>query len=154
MMKKTITTTTLIILMTVLQAFAHSDQEIGPNGGRILELSKDQTIHGEVTLTNGQFYVALLGKDMKLMEIKDQTLVVSGGARTKPEKPKIEIIGNHFVFSALKGDTYLLVFQFKQNKSSKQIIARFEYDSAICGSCKKGEWLCDCGAKTKPDPKK
>ncbi len=150
-MKKTWFTTAAILLFTITLALAHSDHELGPNGGRILEFSKDQSLHGEVTLTNNVFHVALLDKDMKPIALKDQSLTVTGGSRSNPEKPKVEKKGNYFVFPALKGNTYLLVFQFKETPSAKTVTARFEYDAAKCGACSKPEWLCDCGLKENAD---
>lgn len=153
-MKKLLGTIAAALMLTSLPAFAHSDKEIGPNGGRIVEFSTNQTLHGEVTLTNGTFFVALLDKNMKPLPIKEESLAVTGGSRTNPESPKVEKRDNLFAFRALKGDSYLLVLQFKDSPSAKPIIARFEYDSSICGGCKKGEWLCDCHLKTKKDEKK
>jgi hypothetical protein len=137
------------LMLAITPALAHSDHELGPNGGRILEFSKDQSLHGEVTLTNGMFRVAVLDKNMKPVALTDQSLVVTGGSRSKPEKPKIERQGDRFVFPALTGDSYLLVFQFKENSKAKTITARFEYDASVCGGCQRAEWLCDCGKKTK-----
>ena len=137
------------LMLTLTQASGHSDNEFGPNGGRILEFSKDQSLHGEVTLTNGMFHVAVLDKNMKPIALTDQSLTVTGGNRNKPEKPKVQKKGAHFVFPALKGDSYLLVLQFRERPSARPIIARFEFDSAKCGGCHKGEWLCDCGTKEK-----
>src|SRR5688572_18992051 len=57
------------LMLTLTSAFGHSDNESGPNGGRILEFSKNQSLHGEVTLTNGMFHVAVLDKNMKRSEI-------------------------------------------------------------------------------------
>lgn len=142
------------LLLTALQSFAHSDKELGPNRGRILEFSTDQSLHGELTLTNGTFFVALLDKDMKPLPITDQSLSVTGGSRSNPETPKVENRGNHFTFPALKGDSYLLVFQFKNASAAKPVIARVEYDSAICPTCKQGEWLCDCHLTSKKNSKK
>ena len=153
-MKKLLMALSAILLLNMTQAFAHSDHELGPNGGRILEFSKNQSIHGEVTLTNGMFHVAILDKDMKPMELKDQTLTVTGGPRNAPQKPKVEKQGQQFGFPELKGDNYLLVFQFKENTKAKPITARFEYYAAKCGTCKKGEWLCDCGLKAKAQKEK
>lgn len=141
-------------LLTAIQALAHSDKEVGPSGGRILEFSTNQTLHGEVTLTNGIFYVALLDKNMKPVPLAEQSLAVTGGSRSNPETPKVEKRAHHFTFPALKGDSYLLVFQYKDNLLAKPITARFEFDSAICSGCKKGEWLCDCHLKAKEADKK
>jgi len=38
---------TLLALISTL-TFAHEGVERGPNGGRILEFSKNETMHGEV----------------------------------------------------------------------------------------------------------
>lgn len=139
------------MLVASVSTFAHSDKEIGPHGGRILEFSTNQTLHGEVTLTNGTFHVAVLDKEMKPLPLKEQSLVVTGGTRSNPEKPKVEKRGNHFTFPALKGDSYMLVFQFQEDAAAKPIIARFEFDKATCPTCKKGEWLCDCHLKKAAD---
>ena len=148
-MKKLLITLTLGFWISMVQAFAHSENEIGPHGGRILEFSKNQSVHGEVVLTNGVFQVVLLDKDMKPMPLKEQSLVVTGGSRSDPQKPKIEKTADRFVFPKLAGETYLLVFQFKENSSAKAVTARFQYDAAKCGKCAKEEWLCDCGLKAK-----
>lgn len=148
-MRKFLTTLVGALLLTTLQTFAHSEKEFGPNGGLVLDFSTDQSLHGELTLTNGTFFVALLDKNLKPVPIKEQTLTVTGGKRSIPENPKVEQRGNHFAFPALKGDSYLLVLQLKDSTSAKPIIARVEYDSAICSGCKKGEWLCDCHLKAK-----
>ncbi len=44
--------TKLILLVSFITslAFAHEGVELGPNGGRILEFSKNETMHGEVTV--------------------------------------------------------------------------------------------------------
>ncbi|MBN9688668.1 MAG: hypothetical protein J0M24_00390 [Verrucomicrobia bacterium] len=152
-------TTLLSLLGTValaLSALAHGDVQLGPNGGRILELSKNETMHGEVTLVNGVFHVALLDRDMKPVELKEQSLAVTGGDRSNPKKPKVEKQGNHFVFPALQGDEYPLAFQFKESPSAKVVIARMTYDATTCSACKKPEWVCACAAKEneKPSDKK
>ena len=146
-MRKLITGFVVVLLLGSGQIFGHSDKEIGPDGGRILEFSTNQTVHGEVTLTNGTFFVAVLDKEMRRLPLKEQSLVVTGGTRSNPEKPKVEKSGDHFTFPALKGDSYMLVFQFKEEPTARPIIARFEFDKATCPTCKKGEWLCDCHLK-------
>ncbi len=146
-MKTTLLTLIAALSLGVSSAFGHGGVELGPNGGRILEFSTNETLHGEVTLKDGKFHVAILDKDMKPVALKDQTLVVTGGDRANPEKPKVQKSGNHFVFPALKGDSYLLVLQFKEKPSAKAVTARFEYDATICSACKNPEWLCKCSAE-------
>ena len=146
-MNTSLLTIAAALLLSVISTFAHGDVELGPNGGRILEFSTNETLHGEVTLKDGKFHVAVLDKEMKPVALKEQVLVVTGGDRSNPEKPKVEKSGDHFVFPALKGDSYLLVVQFKEKPSTKFITARFEYDATICSACKNAEWLCKCGDK-------
>jgi hypothetical protein len=58
-------------------ALAHGGVEIGPNGGRILEFSKKRTMHGEVTVKDGKFLIALLDKDKKPGRLGDQVLTAT-----------------------------------------------------------------------------
>lgn len=135
------------LMLMVTPAFAHSDNDIGPNGGRLLELGKNKSVHAEVTLTNGMFHVALLDKNLKPIALTEESLTVTGGSRNNPEKPKVEKKGNEFVFPAMKGDSYVVALQFKERPSAKAVTARFEFEDSVCGSCKKQEWLCACGKK-------
>lgn len=144
-MKTSLLTLVAALWLGASSVFAHGDVELGPNGGRIVEFSTNETLHGEVTLKDGKFHVALLDKAMKPVELKDQTLTVTGGDRSAPQRPKVEKAGNHFVFPALTGDSYLLVLAFKDSPSAKPVTARFEYDASICSACKSAEWLCKCG---------
>jgi hypothetical protein len=146
-MKTSLLTLAAMLLLGITRTLGHGGVELGPNGGRIVEFSKNETLHGEVTLTNGQFHVSILDKEMKPVAVTEQSLVVTGGDRAKPEKPKVEVQGGRFVFSALKGDDYLLVLQFRENPASKAITARIEFDAAICSACKNPEWLCKCSSE-------
>lgn len=146
-MKASLLTLATVLLLGVTRAHAHGGVALGPNGGRLLEFSENETLHGEVTLTNGFFHVALLDKALKPVELKEQSLTVTGGDRQKPQKPEVRKEGNHFVFPALKGDEYLLVLQFKEKPSARAVTARFGFDAATCSACKHPEWLCKCAAE-------
>lgn len=143
-MKTSLLTLAAVLLLGVTRAFAHGGVELGPNGGRLLEFSENETLHGEVTLTNGVFHVALLNKEMKPVELKEQSLTVTGGDRQKPEKPVVTRQGDHFTFPALKGDDYLLVLRFKATPQARAVTARLEFDAATCSACTSPEWLCKC----------
>ncbi len=143
-MKKSCMILFAVLWLGVVRALGHGGVELGPNGGRLIEFSKDESLHGEVTLKDGRFHVALLDKALKLVALAEQSLVVTGGSRSKPEKPKVEREGNHFVFQAPKGESYLLAFQFKDGPKAKAVTARIEYDAAICSGCQNAEWLCKC----------
>lgn len=137
---------TTFLLPGLSRALGHGGVELGPNGGRIVEFSRNESLHGEVLLKDGKFSVGLLDKDMKPIEVKDQSLTVYGGDRNKPEKPTVTRENGRFVFPALKGDTYELVLRFKPGPGAAVVTARFTFDATPCGSCKQPEWLCKCPA--------
>jgi len=145
-MKKQLLTLLSSLALTAA-ALAHGDVELGPNGGRILEFSKNETTHGEVTAKDGKFHIAVLDKEMKPVALAEQTLTASGGPTGKAEKLTVEKVGDHFVVPMLKGDNYWMIFQFRPTPAAKPVTARMQYDAAICAKCKKAEWLCDCQAK-------
>ena len=126
-------------------AFGHGDIEIGPNGGRILEFSKNETMHGEVTEKDGKLRIEVLDKDMKSVALGEQVLTATSGDRAKPEKLTVEKDSKYFVIPAPKAGEWV-IFQFKDNAKAKAITARLEYDTKACDECKKPEWLCKCAA--------
>lgn len=142
---KTQLLTLLSSLALTAAALAHGEVEVGPNGGRILEFSKNETMHGEVTLKDGKFHVAVLDKDMKPVALAEQTLTANGGPTSKAEKLAVEKSGNQFVIPAVKTGEWLIL-QFKDNTKAKAITARMQYDTTICSACKEPEWICKCDA--------
>lgn len=137
--------TTLILALSSTFAFGHGAIETGPNGGRILEFSKNETMHGEVTVKDGKFHVAILDKEMKPVSLADQKLTITGGDRNNPEKLPVEKQGDHFTAPTVK-DGQWVIFQFRETSSAKPVTARFQYETSTCGECKKVEWLCACGS--------
>jgi hypothetical protein len=131
------------LVLTVAGAFAHGGIELGPNGGRILEFSKDETMQGEVTVKDGKFHIALLDKAMKPVKLTDQTLTANGGPSGKAEKLAVEKSGDEFVVPVVKAGDYLIL-QYKDNAKAKAVTARLQYDTATCGKCKAEEWICKC----------
>ena len=149
--------TTLASLLTTIalaaSALAHGGIELGPNGGRILEFSKDETMHGEVTLKEGKFQIALLDKDMKPVALGEQTLTANGGPTGKAEKLAVEKVDGKFVVPAVKPGEWLIL-QYKDNAKAKAVTARLQYDTATCSKCKAPEWLCKCSAEEQKKEKK
>ena len=125
------------------QVFGHTNAEIGPGGGRILDFSKDESLHGEVTLKDGKFHVALLDKDLKPVPISNQALTATSGNRQKPEKLAVEKQGSHFVVQAVPAGEWV-IFQLRVTPKAKPITARLEYNTHPCPACKSAEWLCKC----------
>ena len=144
-MKKHILTLLSSLTLTAT-VFAHGEVQIGPNGGRILEFSKNESMHGEVTVKGGKFQIAVLDKNMKPVALSEQALAATGSAGTKAEKLTVEKSGDRFVVPLVKAGDWLIV-QFKENAKAKAVTARFQYDTKVCGSCKGEEWLCKCAAE-------
>lgn len=128
---------------------AHSDAKIGPNGGRVLEFSTNQTVHGEVVEKDGMFHIALLDKEMKPMPIEKQTLTATTGDRNKPEKLAVETKDGKFVAPIQKGGDHWTIFQFRETPEAKPVTARLHYIAKKCSECSKPDWLCECATKNK-----
>ncbi len=137
--------TQLILLVTLVSslAFAHEGVELGPNGGRILEFSKNESLHGEVTVKGSAFHIALLDKDMKPVAMAAQSLTATTGDRKAPIKLEVSRDGKGFVVPLVKAGEWLIL-QYKDSPDAKAITARFEYNTETCDGCKKAEWLCQC----------
>ena len=144
--------TKLITLLSLVAAvaFAHEGVELGPNKGRIVEFSKNETMHGEVTVKGDKFHIALLDKDMKPVAITEQTLTATTGSRTEPVKLTVEKDTKGFIVPSVKAGDWLIL-QYKDTPKSKSVTARLEYNTSECEGCKKAEWLCEC---KKEDEKK
>lgn len=145
--------TLLFLALTTSFALAHGGVEIGPNGGRILEFSKNETLHAEVTVKEGKMNIALLDKEMKPVAVAAQSLTVTTGSGAKPQKVEVEKTANGFSIPAAKEGS-LLVFQFRETEKGKPVTARFTYDTSNCDACDSPEWICKCEMKKKEAPKK
>ncbi|MDB6071976.1 MAG: hypothetical protein JWL81_3147 [Verrucomicrobiales bacterium] len=150
--------TLLFLALSAGFALAHGGVELGPNGGRLLEFSKDESMHGEVTAKDGKFAVALLDKDQKPVAVAAQSLTATTGTGAKPEKLAVEKTATGFSLPAVK-DGQTIILQFRENEKAKPVTARFKYDTGNCEECSSPEWLCKCseakeGADKKEAPKK
>lgn len=145
-MKSKLTTILLTFITTI--AFGHSGVERGPNGGRILEFSTNETMHGEVTVKGDKFHIAVLDKDMKPVTLTEQSITAITGDRNDPKKLEVSKDAKGFVVPLVKAGDWLIL-QFKENPKSKAITARLEYNTEICEGCKAVEWLCKCEPEKK-----
>lgn len=141
-MKKQLLTLLSSLILTAA-ALAHGGVELGPNGGHMLELSKNETMHGEVVLKAGKFEIALLDKDLKPVALAEQELTATSGDRAKPEKLSVEKKDGKFVVPAVKEGEWV-IFQFRDTPKAKPVTARMQYDTKTCSACKAPEWLCEC----------
>jgi hypothetical protein len=133
----------LILALTASFAFGHGDIELGPNKGRILEFSKNETMHGEVTEKDGKLHIALLDKDMKPVKPDARTITATAGTRAKPVKLEVTKSESGFTLP-LPGPGEWLILQYKDTADAKTITARLHYDTRNCAPCKNPEWRCAC----------
>jgi hypothetical protein len=138
--------TAVILALTASYAFGHGDIELGPNKGRILEFSANESMHGEVTQKDGKLHIAVLDKDMKPVKVEAQSLTATGGTREKPVKLEVTKTESGFTVTAPKNGEWLIV-QYKDTGSAKPVTARMLYDAKKCSTCESVEWLCMCGEK-------
>jgi len=138
--------TAILLALTSGFSFGHGDIEIGPNKGRILEFSTNESMHGEVTAKDGKLHIAVLDKGMKPVKVEAQSITATAGTRDKPLKLEVTKSETGFTIVA-PTDGEWLILQYKESESSKPITARMHYDLKKCGTCKGSEWLCSCGQK-------
>lgn len=136
----------LFLALTVGFAFGHGAIEIGPNKGRILEFSTNETMHGELTEKDGKLHIAVLDKDMKPRKIEAQSLTATAGTREKPVKLEVAKSEGGFTIVAPKNGEWLIV-QYKESPAAKVVTARMKYDTSKCNTCEHVEWLCSCAMK-------
>jgi hypothetical protein len=138
--------TTLFLTLITGFAFAHEGVELGPDGGRILDFSKDETMHGEILVKDGKFHINLLDQDMKPVKVDKQSLTATGGTREKPVKLAVEKSETGFNLPLVEEDQWLIL-QYKETSDAKAVTARLHYETKTCEECSKPEWLCECGSK-------
>jgi hypothetical protein len=143
-MQKILTTT--LLALSAGFAFGHAGIELGPNKGRIVEFSNDETMHGEVIEKEGKLHIALLDKDMKPVKIEAQALTATAGQRNNPTKLEVIVQNDAFTLAApAEGDW--LILQFKASADAKAITARLHYDTKKCEPCSNPEWRCGCAER-------
>ena len=143
-MKKTLTL--MFLALTAGLAFGHEGIELGPNKGRIVEFSDNETLHGEVTVKDGKMHVALLDKDMKPVKVDAQALVATAGTREKPAKLEVAKDAAGFTLP-VPGEDEWLILQFKGDATAKSVTARLHYNTKTCPPCGQPEWRCACEEK-------
>jgi len=143
-MKKTLIST--LLALTAGFALGHEGIELGPNKGRIIELSSDESMHGEVVEKDGRLHITLSDKEMKPVKIEAQTLTATTGQRSNPVKLEVTVQGDAFTLATpAEGDW--LILQFKASAKAKAITARVHYNTSKCEPCSNPEWRCACGEK-------
>ncbi len=79
----------------------------------------------------------------------ERKLTVTAGERGNPKKLTSEIKDDVFLTEAAPASKdYHVIMQLREPGATKGKTFRLHYNLAVCGECKKSEWLCDCGGKT------
>lgn len=131
-------------------AFAHENIEVGPNGGRVFELESKTTPHLEVAEKDGKFVIHVLDAKEKPIPLGDRTLAITAGDRSNPQKLAVDKSADVFTATIPKGEKFPVVFQLREMESAtKPLTARLTYNAKPCAECKRPEWLCTCGTKSK-----
>lgn len=138
--------TALFLALSAGLAFAHEGIELGPNKGRIVEFSDNETLHGEVTVKDGKLHIALLDKDLKPVTVEAQSLAATAGTREKPVKLEVAKDAAGFTLP-VPGEDEWLILQFKGDAAAKPFTARLHYNTKTCEPCGQPEWRCACGEK-------
>ncbi|MES2983160.1 MAG: hypothetical protein V4727_12680 [Verrucomicrobiota bacterium] len=138
--------TAIIIALTAGFALAHEGIELGPNKGRILEFSTDETMHGEVTQKGDKLHIALLDKDMKLVKADAHSVTATAGTREQPVKMEVTKDETGFTLNAPKEGEWIIL-QYKESETGKSITARLHFNTKVCAPCGNPEWRCACGEK-------
>ncbi len=142
-------TNTIILALFALTSSlvcAHEGIELGPNKGRIVEFSTDETMHGEITLKDGKLHIALLDREMKPVKIAGHTLSATAGTRTKPQKLETTADDAGFTLPT-PGEDEWLILQYKETPETKTITARIQFNTDTCAPCSMPEWRCACAVK-------
>lgn len=117
-----------MLSLSATLAFAGPAIELGPNKGRVIDLSADKSARGEITLKDGKFHLSLLDKDKKVIPAGDSTLAVSGGTREKSEKLEVTKTETGFSFPVVKSGEWLII-QFTAKEGEKAFTSRVVYDA-------------------------
>lgn len=133
----------LLLALAAGPAVAHEGIELGPNKGRIIEFSTDESVHGEVTEKDGKLHISLLDKEMKPMKIEAQALTATAGTRQMPVKLEVTKDESQFTLPVPKEDEWLIL-QYKATADAKSITARLHFNIKTCGPCGNPEWRCAC----------
>ncbi len=146
-MKKIIAMMTLSLVLAgwSFAADKHDHKIIpGPLGGKILEL---EPLHVEF-FVNKDRKVVVAFYDEKMKPIKAGNQVVSAVAEAKSGKATLAFEKSEDNFlskTALpEGNKYRVVLQIKTTAEAKQQNLRLDFNSDICGECKRPEYACTC----------
>lgn len=146
-MKKHILSALAILALAATTAFAHGDVEIGPNGGRVVDLG-DKAPSAEVVLQGGNFVISLYDEGAKkTVPATAQSLSIVH--KESGKKLEAKLADGKWTVAKPDGKDFWLILTLKDDAKSKGRTGRLHYDEAICGDCKSPEWICKCAEQKK-----
>ncbi|MBS0658578.1 MAG: hypothetical protein JSR82_10090 [Verrucomicrobia bacterium] len=147
-MKKRILSALAVLALTATAAFAHGDVEIGPNGGRVVDLGS-KAPSAEVVLQGTNFVISLYDEAAKksVPATAAQTLSIVHKESGKKLEPKL--VDGKWTVAKPDGKEFWLILTLKDDAAAKGRTGRLHYDEAVCGDCKNPEWICKCAEQKK-----
>ncbi len=149
-MKNTIKTKLIALItlaLSLLSATAHERITVGPGDGRLAYLDSTTMPYAEFNVKDGKVHITLLDKDLKTINLTDQTLAITVRQNDSPIKLIVSKSGTEFIAPLPDGTDIWCIFQLKEKEETKAITFRIHYLSEVCAECKKPEWRCICGNK-------
>jgi len=144
-MKSIVLRLLVLLSLSITAASAHEKISAGPNRGRLLT----------VVTPNAEFFVTperkvqimFVGADGKTVAPAGQVVVVSTGERSAPTRLTFTQTGDVLLSDAVlpAGNGFPTVVQIKATPEAKPVVARFNLNTSVCGSCKNAEYACVCG---------
>jgi hypothetical protein len=125
-------------------AFAHGDVELGPNKGRLLQVTPDKKVWAEATLRGDAFHLALLDEAKQPLPVGAATLTALTADRRNPQTLAVTTVADGFTVAKPAGEKFFLILSYKAAPEAKSAVFRLPYDGRNCGDCQKAEWLCAC----------
>jgi hypothetical protein len=139
-----ITGTALMITIGILFAADEHKAEVGPKGGRILEV---EPIHAEFFVEKDRkISITFYDDKMKPIAATDQVVTTIAEAPEGKAKLEFEKKGDILISKTElpKGDGYQVVVQIKIKPDAKPQNFRIKLDLEECGGCKRAEYACAC----------
>jgi hypothetical protein len=151
-MKKRLATLLLTFVTITVSAFAHGDNKIGPNGGRLIQFSDKNPIRAEFVMKGEQFIITLFDHvTKKEIPVTGQQLTITHKEANKKLAPELK--AGKWTVSKPAGDDFWLIVQLRENTGAKSMTGRLHYDAAKCPACGEPEWLCRCAEEQEPAKK-
>ena len=145
-MKTRVALIALSLIASLLTAIAAEKKvEVGPNGGRLLEMASPKAEF--LVEKDHSVKISFFDAALKPVAVTGQHVTVIAHAKSGKAKLEFEKKGDVLVSKTKlpEGDGYPVVVLFKQDAEAKPQNFRFGLELHNCGGCKRAEYACTCG---------